>query len=228
VDLNAAFPHRAYVSLPRRMDRRAWLQARMADAGVSAQWFRAVDARRLRRWKGFAGLPQRAHSITFRLLLRTAQLRGSSALFVLEDDAVFHPEFRERVAALELPDDWQIFYFGCQHLAPPTRVSDGLVRVKRALDTHAVAFRRSAFLEARRVMGGNVKGRDQCSDVLLSSLHEKLPTYAAFPNLIWQALGESDIARHRYSNYDAEGRQKHCTDMVRHLQASASPPPSTL
>ncbi len=223
MDLNAVFPHRAYVSLPRRQDRRAWLQARMADACISAQWVRAVDARRLRRWKGFAGLPQRAHSITFRLLLRAAQLRGSAALLVLEDDAVFHPEFRDRVAALELPDDWQIFYFGCQHLAPPTRVSDGLVRVKRALDTHAVAFRRSAFLEARRVMRGNVKGRDQCSDVLLSSLHEKLPTYAAFPNLIWQALGESDIARHRYSNYDAEGRQKHCTDMVRHLRASASP-----
>jgi hypothetical protein len=222
VDLNTVFPHRAYVSLPRRMDRRAWVQARMADAGVSAQWFRAVDARRLRRWKGFAGLPQRAHSITFRLLLRAAQLRGSAALLVLEDDAVFHPEFRDRVAALELPDDWQIFYFGCQHLAPPTRVSDGIVRVKRALDTHAVAFRRSAFLEARRAMRGKAKGRDQCSDVLLSSLHEKLPTYAAFPNLIWQALGESDIARHRYSNYDAEGRQKHCTDMVRHLQASAS------
>jgi hypothetical protein len=223
VDLNAVFPHRAYVSLPRRTDRRAWLQARMADAGVSAQWFCALDARRLRRWKGFAGAPQRAHSLSFRLLLRAAQQRASAALLVLEDDAIFHPEFRDRVAALELPDDWQIFYFGCQHIAPPTRVSDGLVRVKRALDTHAVAFRHGALLEARRVMRGNVKGRGQCSDVLLSSLHEKLPTYAAFPNLIWQALGESDIARHRYSNYDAEGRQKHCTDMVRHLRASASP-----
>ena len=190
----------------------------MADAGVSAQWFRAVDARRLRRWKGFAGLPQRAHSITFRLLLRAAQLRGSAALLVLEDDAVFHPEFRDRVAALKLPDDWQIFYFGCQHLAPPTRVNDGLVRVKRALDTHAVAFRRSAFLEARRVMRGDVKGRGQCSDVLLSSLHEKLPTYAAFPNLIWQALGESDIARRCYSNYDVEGRQRHGAEKLRHLQ----------
>ena len=227
MDINAAFPHRAYISLLRRQDRRAWLQARMADAGVAAEWFRAIDARRLRRWKGFAGLPQLAHSITFRLLLRAAQRRDSAALFVLEDDAVFHAEFRDRVAALELPDDWQIFYFGCQHLAPPARVSDGLVRVKRALDTHAVAFRRSAFLKARKIMRGNPAARGQCTDVLLSLLHEKLPTYAAFPNLIWQALGESDIARHCYSNYDAEGRQKHCTDMVRHLQASASPSSST-
>jgi len=218
VDINAVFPHRAYVSLPRRQDRRACLQARMADAGVTAQWFRALDARRLRRWKGFAGAPQRAHSLSFRLLLRAAQRRDSAALLVLEDDAVFHPEFRDRVAALELPDDWQIFYFGCQHLAPPTLVSAGLVRVRRALDTHAVTFRRSAFLEARKTMRGRVTGRDQCTDVLLSLLHERLPTYAAFPNLIWQALGESDIARHCYSNYDAAGRQKHCTEMVSHLR----------
>jgi hypothetical protein len=218
MDLRAAFPHRAYVSLPRRTDRRGWLQARMADAGVTAEWFRAVDARRLRRWKGFAGLPQRAHSLSFRLLLRMAQRRGADALLVLEDDAVFHPEFRERVGALELPDDWQIFYFGCQHLAPPKPVSDGVVRVKRALDTHAVAFRRSAYLEVRKIIRGRTTGRNQCSDVLLSSLHEKLPTYAAFPNLVWQALGESDIARHRYSNYDVEGRQKHGTGMVSHLR----------
>jgi hypothetical protein len=228
VDLNALFPYRAYVSLPRRMDRRGWLQARMADAGVSAEWFRAIDARRLRGSKGFKGLPQRAHSLSFRLLLRTAKRRDSAALFVLEDDAVFHPEFRERIAALELPDDWQIFYFGCQHLAPPKRVNDGVVRVRRALDTHAVAFRRGAYLEARKIMRGRPTARDQCTDVLLSHLHEKLPTYAAFPNLIWQALGESDIAGRSYSNYDNEGSQRHCTRMVSHLQASASPSPSTL
>ncbi len=196
----------------------------MADAGVSAEWFRAVDAQALRRCKGFAGLPQRAHSITFRLLLRAAQRRDSAALLVLEDDAVFHPQFRERVAAMELPDDWQIFYFGCQHLAPPKRVSDGVVRVRRALDTHAVAFRRGAYLTARKIMRGQTASRNQCTDVLLSGLHEKLPTYAAFPNLIWQALDDSDIARHRYSNYDAEGRQKHCTEMVKHLSAPPSLP----
>lgn len=189
----------------------------MADAGVTAEWFRAVDARRLRRSMGFAGLPQRAHSISFRLLLRTAQRRDSAALFVLEDDAVFHPEFRGRVAALELPDDWQMFYFGCQHLAPPKRVNDGVVRVRRALDTHAVAFRRSAYHEARKIMRGQPTARGQCTDVLLSLLHEKLPTYAAFPNLIWQALGESDIARRCYSNYDVEGRQRHGADNLRHL-----------
>lgn len=190
----------------------------MADAGISAEWFRAVDAHGLRRCRGFKGLPQRANSLSFRFLLRLAQRRQSPALLVLEDDAIFHPAFRERAAALALPDDWQIFYFGCQHLAPPRRVSDGIVRVTRALDTHAVAFRRSAYREVRRVMRGRARARDLCNDVLLSTLHEKLPSYAAFPNLIWQAHGESDIAGYCYSNYDVDGRQKHCPEMVRHLE----------
>lgn len=217
MDLNAVFPHRAFISLARRKDRRAWLQARMADAGVSAEWFRAVDAQSLGRCKGFKGLPQRANSLSFRFLLRAAQRRNSAALLVLEDDAIFHPQFRERVAELELPDDWQIFYFGCLHLAPPKRVNDGIVRVTRALDTHAVAFRQSAYREVRKIMHGKHTAREQCNDVLLSSLHAKLPTYAAFPNLIWQALGESDIAGHCYSNYDVEGRQKPCPEMMSHL-----------
>jgi hypothetical protein len=141
-------------------------------------------------------------------------------LLVLEDDAVFHPEFRERVAALSLPDDWQIFYFGCQHLETPAPVSPGLVRVKRALDTHAVAFRGSAYREVRKIMRGRRRGRgssDQFNDVLLAELHKKLPTYAAFPNLIWQALCASDLTGHTYSNYDAEGRQIHGACVVRHL-----------
>ena len=217
MDLNAVFPHRAFISLPRRRDRRGWLQARMADAGVTAEWFRAVDAQTLRRCKGFKGLPQRANSLSFRFLLRAASRRNSAGLLVIEDDAVFHPEFRERLAALELPDDWQIFYFGCQHLASPKRVNAGVVRVTRALDTHAVAFRQSAYREVRKIMRGRGSARELCNDVLLSTLHEELPTYAAFPNLIWQAHGQSDIAGHCYSNYDVEGRQKHCTEMVSHL-----------
>lgn len=191
----------------------------MADSGVTAEWFRAVDAQTLRRCKGFKGLPQRANSLSFRFLLRAAQRRNSAALLAIEDDAVFHPEFRERVAALDLPDDWQIFYFGCLHLAPPKRVNGSVVRVTRALDTHAVAFRASAFREVRKIMRGQPSGREQCNDVLLSALHQKLPTYAAFPNLVWQAHGQSDIAGHCYSNYDVEGRQKPCPEHVRHLLA---------
>lgn len=217
MDINAVFPHRAFISLLRREDRRASLQARMADAGIGAEWFRAIDAHALRSKRGFRGVGQRANSLSFRLLLRAARRQRSAALLVIEDDAVFHPQFRERVTALELPDDWQIFYFGCLHLAPPKRVNPGVVRVARALDTHAVAFRANAYREVCKIIGGRRDGSDQCGDVLLSELHTKLPTYAAFPNLVWQAVSASDIAGRTYSNYHPDGRQKPCPEHIRHL-----------
>ena len=184
---------------------------------MTAEWFSAVDAKTLRGRNGFHGLPQRAHSLSFRFVLRLAERCNSPALLVLEDDAVFHPEFQARMVALELPEDWQIFYFGCLHLESPRPVSPGLVRVTRALDTHAVAFRQSAYREVRKVMRGRSSARELFGDVLLSTLHKNLPTYAAFPNLIWQAVGLSDIAGRCYSNYDADGRQKPCPEMVSHL-----------
>jgi hypothetical protein len=220
VNLNAVFPHRAFISLARRADRREGLLRRMAETGVDAEWFPAVDAKALRDPCGFKDTARRAHSLSFRSLLRAAGRRGLPALLVLEDDALFHPQFQTRIAALELPDDWQIFYFGCLHLEPPQPVSPGMVRVARALDTHAIAFRASAYREVRKIMRGVRDGRgagEQFGDVLLSTLHKRLPTYAAFPNLIWQAFGASDIAGRTYSNYDAQGRQTPCAEVLRHL-----------
>ena len=220
MDLNAIFPLRAFISLDRRTDRRESLRLRMAGAGVDAEWFRAVDAKALRHPCGFKDTARRANSLSFRFLIRAAERRASPSLLVLEDDAVFHSEFQTRVAALALPDDWQIFYFGCLHLECPQPVSPGLVRVARALDTHAVAFRAGAYREVRKIIRGVRNGRgpsEQFSDVLLSMLHKRLPTYAAFPNLIWQALGQSDIAGRSYSNYDTKGRQIPCPEVVRNL-----------
>jgi hypothetical protein len=220
VDFNTLFPHRAFISLERRGDRRERMQSRMAAAGITAEWFRAVDAKTLRDPCGYKGVAQRANSLSFRLLIRTAELRASPALLILEDDAVFHPQFAERVARLELPDDWQILYFGCLHLEPPKRVNEGIVRVARALDTHMVAIRQSAFRTVRKIMhvrAGRGAG-NFFNDVLLADLHKVLPTYAAFPNLAWQEVGQSDIAGRRYSNYDAHGAQIPCEEMVRHLK----------
>jgi hypothetical protein len=133
-----------------------------------------------------------------------------ASLLLLEDDVVFHPNFSRRVKELELPEDWGIFYFGCQHLEPPQAVSPGVVRVRRALDTHAVGIRAEHFYTVRAAMRGGGKGAqgNRCSDALLSSLHKFVPTYAAYPNLAWQREIYSDLRQKIYSNYFRDGRQK--------------------
>jgi len=211
MDLLRTFPFRAFVSLEWRTDRRERLSEQLRALGIGAQWFPATHAGHVGSdTRGFLSPSKRAVALSKRRVLRAARNSGSEAVLMFEDDVVFHPEFAARVAALELPDDWAIFYFGCQHIETPVSVSSGLVRVNRALDGHAWAVRKPFINLVSEVMRGGAKGARgrMCSDVLVSSLHRRLPTYAAWPNLAWQVCDYSDVAGRIYSNYDPDGTQR--------------------
>ncbi len=211
MDLQRTFPFRAFISLEWRLDRRERLREQLSAAGFDAQWFPAIHSGHVGRdIRGFLSPSKRAVALSKRFVLRAARKSGADSVLILEDDVVFHPEFAARVAALELPDDWAIFYLGCQHIETPVPVSPGLVRVNRALDGHAWAVRRPYFNLVSAAMRGGTKGDTGriCSDVLVSSLHRRLPTYAAWPNLAWQGCDYSDVAGRIYSNYDPDGTQR--------------------
>jgi hypothetical protein len=204
------FPFRVFVSLPERADRRAKLLPRLEAAGLPAHWIQPVPLQAVREHRGFRSLRKRSCALTKRFALRIAQRERAPSLLYFEDDVIFHPQFAERIAALALPDDWGIFYFGCQHCEAPTSVGPGLVRVARAFDFHACAIRAPYYLAARKAMRGAPRNAPHLfhSDVLLSALHRAIPTYAAFPNLAWQAEEHSDLANRSYSNYALDGSQR--------------------
>lgn len=211
MNLHAEFPQWVYFSLPGRADRRAALRPRLQAAGLEAEWFPTVDGRDLGgETRGFLNVGRRALALTKRQALRAAGRHGVKALAILEDDAVFHGEFAERVAALTLPADWGLFYFGCQHVETPEWHSPGIVRVRRALDTHAFAVRACWYRRARQAVRGGGKRAvgGNYPDFLLSELHREIPTYAAYPNLIWQSEGWSDLLGRSHGNYDADGSQR--------------------
>ena len=204
------FPFRVFASLPERADRRVKLLPRLDGVGLAARWIEPVPVDAIRDCHGFRSLRKRSCALTKRLALRLAQRERAPSLLYFEDDVIFHPQFVERVAAIALPDDWGIFYFGCQHCEAPVPVAPGLVRVTRAFDFHACAIRAPHFLAARRAMRGGPRGAPPVhhSDVLFSALHKIIPTYAAFPNLAWQAVEHSDLAGATYSNYQPDGSQR--------------------
>ena len=220
MDLRAAFPWWVYFSLKSRADRRAALLPQLGVAGIEAEWFPTMDGRDLHgEARGFLSPGRRALALTMRRLLREAGWRRAGSVFILQDDVVFHPEFAGRAAALTLPEDWGMFYFGCQHIETPERHSPGLVRVRRALDMHAVAVRADCFHRVRKVLreGGKRTGGGAYPDLQMSRLHGEIPTYAAFPNLIWQGEGWSDLMQRDYGNYEPDGSQRLWRNAVRHL-----------
>jgi Core-2/I-Branching enzyme len=222
VDLDAVFPHKYLLNLARRQDRRERCEELFAAQGWSVRRHPAVDSRRLSWAHGFETPGKYAHALSTRMIVRRAMLAKAEAVLILEDDVVLHPFLAERLAEIELPDDWGIFYLGCQHHQRPEVVAPGLVRVAAPLDTHAWGVRAKYFWELRRALRGKFwprADRTPASDLLLAELTRRVPAYAAWPNLAWQQEEISDITGGVCGNYDPDGTQYHSGGCLRGLLA---------
>lgn len=210
MDVETTFPLRYWINLGRRQDRRFETEFALLHAGITAERFPAIDARFVRKTRGYATRGRYALALTQRMLLRRADLRGASAVLIMEDDVVFHPDLQEKLREIDLPDDWGIFYLGCAHQTRPEPAGKGIVRTKYALDTHAFAVRDKyyrAVMAALSVNNHDDVAHARASDWFLANLHETIPTYACYPNLAWQAVQQSDLADGVYSNYTRSGEQ---------------------
>jgi hypothetical protein len=219
MNFETAFPERYLLNLARRQDRRVRCEDLFKEEGLTVERSPAIDAKWVRRLRGYAEAGRYAHAITTRLAIRKARQRQASAVFLFEDDVVFHPDWRDRLAQIELPEDWGIFYLGCQHQARPEVVRDrrnnvipGLVRVSEALDTHAWGIRADYYdkvMSLLRGRGSRIYGRLPPADVWLALSGHGIPMYAAYPNLAWQKEEASDLVKGVFSNYhDRCGTQK--------------------
>ena len=117
MDSEEAFPLQFLINLGRREDRRHEVEGELEKAGIVAERFAAVDAARkpagdglvLERpqpVRGYESAGRYALALTQRLALREAARRKAPAVLLLEDNVVFHPNFRALIATVELPEDW--------------------------------------------------------------------------------------------------------------------------
>jgi Core-2/I-Branching enzyme len=243
MDFEKEFPLRFWINLGRREDRRMDMEGRLEELGITAERFAAVDAagvksatgkrRTLERLsrdapatmkevRGYESAGRYSLALTQRLALREAARRGAPAVLLLEDDVVFHPNFQTLIGAVDLPEDWGIFYLGCAHAETPDWAGRRVVRVSNAVDTHAVAIRAPYFRRVMEMLDRHGKpdlGVAKASDQFLALLHKEIPTYACYPNLAWQDVSGSDLKGEKYSNYTKDGRQKNWGAAVEGLLA---------
>mgnify|MGYP002628233146 CR=1 FL=1 len=211
MDFEKTFPFRYYINLGRREDRRTELEYHLDQVGVTAQRFPAIDSRFCRNSRGYGNKGRYALAVTIRFAIRKAKQQKAPALLLLEDDAILHPNFRELISRIDLPDDWGIFYLGCQHTTRPVPHSKGLVKVTRALDSHAWAIHESAYDDVMAAMNAFNKPKPihaLASDQFVAELQTKIPTFACYPNLAWQSIDESNLTGTTYSLYGKVGAQR--------------------
>jgi len=216
------FPLCFYLNLGRRDDRRAQTERELFEAGIVAERFPAVDARWVKDKRGHKSNEYYACTLSHRLALREARRRKATAVLILEDDVVLEPGFREKLATIDLPSDWDVLFFGCTHFQRPSPVSPGLVEAHGCFDNHCYAVRASAYdrvISAFAPAGKGSEGETDTNDLVLASLLGELKGYACFPNLAWQAFNHSDILKGHYSNYGDEGTPVNHQEMTRGLAA---------
>jgi hypothetical protein len=135
-----------------------------------------------------------------RRILEQAVQDKVERLLILEDDAVFVPDFGRRAAAFlaAVPVDWHCLMLGGQLFGGSRRdpIAPGVLRVDECHRTHCYALQGTAIGSLYRCLHGRPTGH---CDVLLGGWQrEAHPTFAPTPFLVGQDAGESDIARGRF------------------------------
>lgn len=220
MNFDKTFPLIYCLNLAKRQDRRVRCEEIFEMHGLRVWRFPAVDAGRVKRLHGFENAGRYAHSISTRLIIRRAMQAKAPAVFIFEDDVVLAEDWRKRLAVFDLPEDWGMFYLGCQHQMRPQVVGPGLVRVRGALDTHAWGIRASHYRQALRVLAGRNDAQPSLlppADLLLARQQQKddgFAAYAVFPNLAWQEEEHSDLVNGIFSNYDSDGWQRPARNVI--------------
>lgn len=226
MDFETIFPMRMCLNLARRQDRRALAEELFYIHGMRVERWPAIDARFVKRTRGYQTPGRYAHALSTRLIIREAKRRKAPAVFIFEDDVSLLPDWRERLQHLTLPEDWGIFYLGCQHHERPEVVHplgagySGLLRVRAALDTHAWGLHARYYdtvLQALNWRNHSSQMLDEyrvgelvvpATDVTLARLHRQIPTYTPFPQVAGQLEDRSDLLNSSYSNYCKDQQQK--------------------
>ena len=124
-------------------------------------------------------------------VVREACDSGARSVLIFEDDAVLDPDFQDKFAQFikELPDDWDMLYFGALHKDQPVKISEHVGRITKANSTFAYALNHTVFDDfiALNARAENVL------DMNSYLLQQRFNCYCFMPNLAWVAAEYSDV-----------------------------------
>jgi GR25 family glycosyltransferase involved in LPS biosynthesis len=213
------------LNLKRRPDRRLRAVSQFRRVGLQVEMIPAPDAISTTQTRGWKSTGLRACALAHRLGWRSAWRIGAAAAIIFEDDVILSSDFKPRLEALELPEDWQICYFGCVFHQPPTQLGNGIVKIHGTTwDAHGYIIRKdfARFLdrEYAKVSRANFRpssARQFANDTIMADFHGQFPAYGVWPPMAWQVEGLSNNENCVRGNYLPDGRQRYLTEIIHDL-----------
>lgn len=169
------------------------MQIQLARHGIlNVQRFPAVDGHSVLKPAGWAHSDGAYGCLLSHVeVVREAQRSNAPSVLIFEDDTVLDPEFESKFASFskEVPDDWDMLYFGALHKDEPAQISEHVGRITKANSTYAYALKNTVFdafieLNARA---------EHVLDMNSYLLQEQFNCYCFRPNLAWVEAEYSDV-----------------------------------
>ena len=190
-----------FINLDRREDRLEFIKKQLDRVGIIAERVDAIDGNLLEPdpsigngWnhKGVAGC-----ALSHRKVIQLAKDRGYKTFLVIEDDTVFCDNFFNKIDfyMAQLPEDWDMVYFGGNYLSLPTPVNVNLGRCTHTLTTNMYAMKSTLFDFVLTNISEKVEELKMPVDVHYTNIQasKNFNCYAFRPQLVWQDSIFSDI-----------------------------------
>jgi len=181
------------INLDRRPERWQRMQKELARHGIHrVQRFPAVDGTSVLKPAGWTHTAGAYGCLLSHVeVIREAQRSNAPSVLIFEDDTVLDPEFQSKFPSfsMEVPDDWDMLYFGALHKDEPVKISEHVGRITKANSTYAYALKNTVFdafieLNARA---------EHVLDMNSYLLQEQFNCYCFMPNLAWVEAEYSDV-----------------------------------
>lgn len=193
MNLNEFFPYQVCINLDIRPDRWERITARFAEHGMNrVVRFPAVEGKSLEIPSVWHNSPGAYGCLCSHLaVVEQARRDAKPSVLIFEDDAVLAPGFKAKFAdyVKQLPDDWDMVFFGGLHGEPPTKVASNVVKVSHSLSTYAYALKHTiydGFIELNRQALALL-------DQNTRALQKRFNCYCFMPHLAWVEEDYSDI-----------------------------------
>jgi len=199
--MNNFFDGIFFINLDRRQDRLDFITKQLESVGIKAGRVSAVDGNLLdpdpkigNGWnhKGVAGC-----ALSHRKVIQMAKDKGYKNFLVIEDDTVFCEDFLAKVLLFldQVPDDWDMLYFGGNHLGALKSVNVNIGRCTHTLTTNMYAMKSTLYDYVLKNISENVDELTMPVDVLYANIQrgDTFNCYAFKPQLVWQDSIFSDI-----------------------------------
>jgi glycosyl transferase, family 25 len=200
LDFSTFFPYRVCINLDRRPERWKRMESRFAAFNLRpVERFPAVDGSKMPIPSNWPESPGAYGCLQSHLsVVRKARAEGRESVLIIEDDVLlaegFHEKFTARVQ--NLPENWDMLFFGCLHHDPPVPVASGIGKLRGSFSTFMYVVRHTVYDAFIRLNSRAKQAVDRNNTILQRLFH----CYCFLPHLAWVDDSYSD-AQGIYTNH---------------------------